>query len=233
MSGDKYRTKSAGKLIKEVDYAINNYGVKAAYFIDMEFALDSALVEGLCDFLIEKEYDFKWCCQTRPDAVKMDILKKMKKAGCELIHFGVETGSARMLGLINKGTTIEKVAEGIRMTKDAGIETACFFMFGLPGESGEEMRDTIEFAKRLDPTYASFHVAVPYPGTEFHEMLEDRSELFPRCYPAKYAMKGLRGMTRRALLSFYLRPRYIYTRIRKKDLSSLWSQFKIFLAYLK
>lgn len=235
MYGDRYRTKSVNKLVKEIDCAINNYGVKTAYFIDIEFTLNTSLVEGLCDFLIEKRYDFKWCCQTRPDAVERNLLGKMKQAGCELIHFGVETGSPEIMGLISKQTTLEKVKDGIKMAKGAGIQTACFFMLGLPGETTKEMKKTIKFAKKLDPTYVSFHIAVPYPGTKFHQMLDEKSgfELFPKCCSEKHSLTELRRMTRKALLSFYLRPSYICTRIFKTNLNFLWSQFKIFLAYVK
>lgn len=235
MYGNRYRKKSVSKLIAEVDYAIQQFGVENGYFYDLEFTLNKDLVNKLCDHLIERKYNFSWACQTRADSVDPQILKKMKEAGCKVIHFGIETGSEKILELINKKITIEEIEMGIEMTKRAGIETACFFMFGFPGETEVDFSKTINLAKRLNPTYASFHVATPYPGTEFFKHLEtNHSNIsFPEAYTKEHTLEELEAVTRKAFLQFYLRPKYIFSRLRTGNLTSLKKQFSLFMNFIK
>jgi len=230
---DKYRKKSVENLIKEVKYCIEKYDVKNAYFIDLEFTINKKLVEKLCDFLIEKKYDFKWCCQTRFDSIDKKLLQKMKKAGCKLIHYGVETGSPRIMESINKDITLEQIENGMRITKEVGIDSACFFMFGFPTETEEEMKMTIDFAKRINPNYASFHVATPYPGTEFYEKIKEKTEneIFPLYY-SDHSPEFLHKMIKKAFKDFYLRPYYILP-ILFKNPKFLWKQFRLFMSYFK
>lgn len=232
MYGKGYRKKSPERLIEEVDYAIHKIGARSGYFIDLEFTLNKELVNKLCDFLTEKRYDFRWCCQTRADTVDLETLKKMKEAGCELIHYGVETVSPRIMELIDKKISLSKIAEGITLTKRIGIETACFFMFGFPGETIEDMEDTIRFAKELNPTYASFHVASPYPGTKLYEYTE-KEELFPEAYTKEHSLKELKKMTNRAFREYYLRPRYLYPRLLHGNLNSFVRQLKLFWEFIR
>ena len=231
----KYRKKSVSKLITEVDYAIQELRVENGYFYDLEFTLDKDLVNKLCDHLIERKYNFSWTCQTRADSVNPQILKKMKEAGCKIIHFGVETGSEKILELINKKITLQEIEKGIEMSKRAGIETACFFMFGFPGETEADFLKTINLAKRLNPTYASFHVATPYPGTEFFNYLETKHSdiCFPEAYTKEHTLEELEAVTRKAFLQFYLRPRYIISRLRTGNLTSLKNQFRLFMSFIK
>ncbi len=232
MYGKGYRKKSPERLIEEVDYVINKIGAKNGYFIDLEFTLNRELVDKLCDFLIEKQYDFHWCCQTRADTVDIDILKKMKDAGCELIHYGVETGSQWIMELIDKKISLSKIAEGVALTKKVGIETACFFLFGFPGETLKDMEETIRFAKELNSTYASFHIASPYPGTRLYEYTE-REEPFPEAYTNEHSLEELKKITCRAFWKYYLRLGYLFSRVLHGNLNSLTRQLKLFWGFIK
>ncbi len=231
----KYRVRSHEKLIRDVAYAIENFDVKNAFFMDLEFLLDRRLVEKVCDFLIKGKFDFSWTCQTRFDTVNLELLKKMKKSGCELIHFGVETGSERILRMTNKKITLDKIQRGMELTKKVGIDSVCFFLFGLPTETETDMRRTIEFAKKLDPTYASFHVALPYPGTTFHEMIKNEigktNEILPLYY-GEHSPEFLGKKVKRAFIEFYSRPSYIFSTLTKKH-KLLYKQFQLFLSFIR
>ena len=242
MYGKGYRKKPLGKLIAEIENVIS-LGVKNVYFIDLEFTVDRQFVEKLCDYLIAKRkegYEFNWCCQTRADTVDRKLLKKMYDAGCKLIHFGVESGSPRMIKIMNKMTSLEKIEEGVKAAMDIGIEAACFFMFGLPTETESDMQQTIDFAKRLNPTYASFHVAIPYTGTKFGDGTvgtcnqENKQKtfqtFFPLCDPSRNYNK-LRAITKKAYVQFYLRPSYLMSAIRQNP-KLMAKQFKLFLRYI-
>jgi len=238
MYGKSYRIKKAENLIKEIEYSIENFGVKAAYFIDLEFTLNNRLnrenVEKICNILIEKKLDFKWCCQTRADSIDCGLLKKMKLAGCELIHFGVESGSERILKSIDKKITLSRIENAIKMTKKIGIKTACFFIFGLPDETVEDMMRTVKFAKRINPTFASFNIATPYPNTVFYEKVkEEISELFPAYYDGILKVGDLKKLTNHALKQFYLRPLYLLQKIISENPKDLKKQFDLFRKFLK
>lgn len=227
-----YRKKSIGKIKREVDYTIETVGAESIYFIDLEFTLDRVLVHQLCDHIIGKGYAVSWCCQTRADTVDIELLKKMRKAGCRLIHYGVETGSEKVIGIIDKRINLSDIEKGVAMTKKAGIETACFFMFGFPGETEADMEATIRFAKRLNPTYASFHIAAPYPGTRLYEMAESK-ELFPEAYVKEYPIERLEEQVRRAFKAFYIRPAYILDRILHGSPATWIRQMKLFLGFMR
>jgi anaerobic magnesium-protoporphyrin IX monomethyl ester cyclase len=209
---------------------VKTVGARSLYFIDLEFTVNKKFVHLICDHMIKEDYNLRWCCQTRADMVDMDLLRKMKKAGCKLIHYGVETGSEKVMDSINKNISLSAIENGISMTKRAGIEAACFFMFGFPGETDDDMEATIRFALKLNPTYASFHIATPYPGTELHRMT-GTDELIPEAYTAEHSLDDLRNTVRDAMRRFYMRPYYILSHF-FKGTPALWKkQIKLFLEF--
>lgn len=234
MVGSGVRVKSIDRLIQEVDRAIVDFGVETAYFIDLEFTHNKKFVEGLCDYFIKTNNKLRWCCQTRPDDITKELLIKMKRAGCKLIHYGIETGSPRIMELINKKISLTKIEEIVKFTETIGIKALCFFMVGFPTESVDDMEQTIRFAKKLNPTYISFHVSCPYPGSEFYTMIkDDTDELFPQAYTKEQDLATLKRVVHRALVKFYLRPNYLISRIMKRDLSNIMKQFYLFWEYIK
>ncbi|MFH2021250.1 MAG: radical SAM protein, partial [archaeon] len=227
----KYRVKP--NIYKELETAVEKFNIQNGYFIDLEFTVNRKNVEEVCDFLINKKYKFKWCCQTRADSIDIGLLRKMKKAGCTLIHFGVETGSPRIMKMINKRITLEKIEEGIKLTRKVGIDSACFFMIGFPTETDEEIRMTIDFSKKINPTYASFHTVSLYPGTKLFETLNQKIQ-FPisEAYTKERKLTEQKAITRRAFIEFYVRPRYILSRLRHLNLESYMKQLKLFIRFV-
>lgn len=238
MYGKGVRKKSLQKLINEIDFAISDFGVKTAYFMDLEFTVFRKQVLEICDYLIKSRYDFQWTCQTRLDLVDEELLKRMRQAGCRLIHFGVEAGTDSRLKSLRKEMTVKQIEEGLRMVHQAKIYSACFFILGLPDQTQQEIKETIRFAKRLNPTYALFHIAVPYPGIALYEQMQRdgqdsfKGELFPEAFVKGEDLKKLKKTIRSAYAGFYLRPRYIFSRLSRGDFQSLFQQIKLFLGYL-
>jgi radical SAM superfamily enzyme YgiQ (UPF0313 family) len=97
------------------------------------------------------------------------MLEAMKAANCGYILFGVESGSPKMLRKMKKGITLDKVRKAFALTKEVGIKTQAFFLFGMPGETHETVQETIEFAKELNASSTQFAVAIPHPGTALYE----------------------------------------------------------------
>lgn len=235
MYGHGFRKKSIPQFIAEIDTIIDEVKADTAYFIDLEFTVNRKLAEAVSHHLIQRGSPLTWCVQTRADSVDQSLLKLMRKAGCRIVHFGVETGSEKIRTTLNKGITFKQIEEGLRAARSVGMQTVCFFMFGLPGETVEDMRETIRFSRKLNPTYASFHIALPYPGTEFHSLVESdlAGELFPKAYTGIVPYDDLEKIAMKAFRSFYLRPRYIAGRLKERDFSTFYRQAKFFLSYLK
>jgi anaerobic magnesium-protoporphyrin IX monomethyl ester cyclase len=238
MYGNKLRAKSPSKLISEIETVIHKLHVRNAYFMDLEFTVNRGLVEEMCDYLIEKKYNFKWTCQTRFDLIDEALLDKMKKAGCDLIHFGVEAADDKTLKALGKGITVEKIKAGMKMMKRFNMRSACFFLIGAFGSTEEDVREIIRFAKTLNPTYALFHIAIPYPGTKFYTDVSESGKffsdenLFPEAYTGKMPLEKIKKLTRNAYIQYYLRPRYVLSIIRRGQIKYLYRQAKLFLGFI-
>ncbi|MDR4496970.1 MAG: B12-binding domain-containing radical SAM protein [Candidatus Scalindua sp.] len=238
--GSGVRRKYIDRLIPEIEYAINKFGVRKAYFMDLEFTFLRNQVMDLCEYLIKTNYKFQWCCQTRFDLVDEELLHQMKKAGCRLIHFGVEAGSDRMLEIINKGITMKDIREGMKKVKTVGINTACFFMIGFQESEWRDMEDIIKFAKEISPDYPVFHIVAPYPGTVLYERVKENGEvnfsdnsLFPEAIVGNFTLDELRKITRKAYFQYYFRPSYILSRLAKGQFDILQNQCKLFWSFVK
>ncbi len=234
------RKKSVDKLMQEVEYGIRKFGVRTAYFMDLEFTVLRKQVVDFCERLIRKNWEFTWCCQTRLDLVDDELLDLMKRAGCRLIHFGVEAGSDDVLKLVDKGISVKAIEDGMRRVHAAGIESACFFIMGFPESTKKDMADIVRFAKRLSPTYALFHVAAPYPGTKLYEQVKNDPNfrfsdggLFPEAIEANFKVGELKRMTRTAYLGYYLRPSYLAARVGKGEFRALMNQARLFWHFVR
>src|SRR3989338_478018 len=114
-----------------------------------------------------------WSCYTRLDLIDENMLKAMKKAGCWNIFFGIESGSQKVLDIITKKMTVDQMRKAVNLVKKSGIEIRGSFVLGLPGETPELGRQTIDFAIELDPDYAQFTLATPHPGTQLWDNAEE------------------------------------------------------------
>lgn len=238
--GDGVRRKSVARLASEIETAISLHGVRKAYFIDLEFTVLRKQVLELCDWLIEKDFDFEWCCQTRFDLVDDELLGKMKRAKCTLIHFGVEAGSDAALSRLNKGIDLAAIRAGMARVKAAGLRSACFFMIGFPESTVKDMADINAFARELAPDYPLFHIAAPYPGTELYEQVKrdpalkfSDDTLFPEAVEARLTLTDLKRLTRDAYLSYYVRPGYILSRIMRGDWHNIFHQARLFWSFVR
>jgi radical SAM superfamily enzyme YgiQ (UPF0313 family) len=234
------RKKSVDTLVREIEWAVAQFGVRTAYFIDLEFTVLRKQVLELCRYLVKADLDLTWCCQTRLDLVDAELLSWMKRAGCRLIHTGVEAGSDRMLELVDKGITLEQIRMGMALIREAGIETACFFMIGFPESTKADMDDIVRLAVELEPTYPLFHITAPYPGTKLYEQVRaddtlrfSDESLFPEAIEARFRVDELKAMTRRAYLRYYTRPRYVTRRLMRGDLGALFGQLRLFSSYIR
>lgn len=167
--GKRLRKRSVESVIGEIEYDIARFAVRDFFFWAETFVVDKEYVRELCSAILEKEMDISWTSNSRVDTVDGPLLKLMAEAGCWMISYGVESGSQKVLDEANKGIKVEQSYEAVQYAKEAGIRTVGHFILGLPGETEETMKDTIDYAKRLGLDLAQFYCAVPFPGSRLYE----------------------------------------------------------------
>lgn len=208
MYGKGVRVKPIYQMLDEIELVIKKYGFHCIYFIDLEFVFDKQRVIELCNNLLKINLSFPWACQTRLDSIDEDLLKIMYRAGCRLIHFGIETGKYSTQKNIKKEIDIQRAKRIIDKAHKLGIATVCFYIFGFPNETHSDREKTLNLALSLNSTYASFHLLTPYPTTAiFKRYLEDK-EFFPKYLP-DIPISEIKRFIKYALCRFYLRPKHI------------------------
>ncbi|HUL40026.1 MAG TPA: radical SAM protein [Methanomassiliicoccales archaeon] len=171
VAGTKWRPKSAEKTMEELRFLKKNYGIRTVSFFDETFTLDKKRVLRICEALVAEDLDIRWYCNTRAHLVDLDLLKKMRRAGCRGISYGIESGSQSILDHADKCVTVEQARNALAWARQARIKTFASFILGLPGETWQTVGETIDFVGQTIPTSAEFNVAVPYPGTKLYEMV--------------------------------------------------------------
>ncbi|MEW6285717.1 MAG: radical SAM protein [Chloroflexota bacterium] len=163
------------KLIMEELWQLKKLGINNIHMYADLFTVNRDQVIELCKLMIEENIQIKWTCNSRVDFVDEEMLTLMGKAGCRLISWGIESGNEQILKHARKGAYPDKAERALRWAKKAGIMNWGYFIIGLPGETEETIRQTIDFAKKLPLDIALFHVAAPYPGTPFFfEVVENK-----------------------------------------------------------
>jgi len=225
-----YRRKSIDKVKGEIRQLMDGHGVKNINFVDLEFTLEPNYVIKLCQWMEKEAPGIMWACQTRLDTVSAELLAHMKRAGCKLIMYGVESADQKMLDAVGKNITIEAIRDGIAATKKAGIDSLCFFMYGFPGDGPDDWERTVDFAIELSPDYASFFLCRPYPGTGCYDASKAIDEgVFPLGVGDHERLLMLKAFTDKAFSRFYFRPSFILRRILKGDFSLIIRQLRLFL----
>lgn len=146
------------------------------HFQDDTFTLNEDRVIDFCALLFVKRnigkiykfnpYDFNWVCDTRVDTINIEMLSWMKAVGCERVKIGVESGSDRILKAMRKGITVEQVRNAVKIIKEVGLKLTIYLMIGFPGETDDDVMQTIKLADEIGADYNSLSICTPYFGTE-------------------------------------------------------------------
>jgi len=227
LQGRPMRRKQPEQLVAEVDTAVRRDGVRSAYLIDLEFHLGAATSRGFCEHMARERLPLRWCCQLRPREVTEELADALVAGGCRLVHCGIEAGSSERLKALDKVSTVEELEAGVARLLARGLEVLGFFILGFPGESETDVERTVRLALELDPTYASFHLFTPYPGTAWALEPGDGPLFVPPTHPDALPFESLARLRRRAYLRFYLRPGYVLSRLGRGHLRQLWRQARL------
>ena len=242
--GRKYRCFSPEYVVNEMEHLKNKFGAKEILFWDDVFTLNKKRTLEICDLILERNLNIPWTCESRVDCIDKNLLKKMEKAGCWQIGYGVESGDPDVLCQLKKKITLDQVRKTFKETKDVGISVRSYFMIGLPGENGENILKTINFAKSLDIDIAQFCITTPYPDTELYETAKKEGTLKstdwsdflmipdnPAYITENLDEEELKMYLKRAYKNFYLRPSYVFKQIMKiRSLSDIKRHYNAFLA---
>ena len=222
--GKAFRARSAKNVVDEMEECVN-MGIYEFLIYDDTFTIHKQRVVDICDEILKRKLDIGWDIRARVDSVNEEMLRKLKKAGCERIHYGVEAGTENILKALNKGITLEQAKRAFEMTKKAEISTLAYFMIGAPTETKEDVLQTIEFSKKLSADFVHITILTPFPATAiYREGLE--TGVLKRDFWQEFAANPTRNfqpayweeiLSREELLellthaykSFYTRPTYI------------------------
>ncbi|MGI8989401.1 MAG: hopanoid biosynthesis associated radical SAM protein HpnJ [Bryobacteraceae bacterium] len=229
-SGHRWRLRSSDDVANEVRYIKENFPqVKEVFFDDDTFNYQKARTIELCSKL--KPLNFTWSCTSRV-TTDYDTLKAMKEAGCRLLIVGYESGDPQILKNIKKGATIDMAERFTANCKKLGLVVHGDFIVGLPGESRDSIRKTIDFAKKLDNETIQVSIAHPYPGTEFYDyakkndlisimsMTDEVGHQLPKVIYPGLDEAELVEWVERFYGEYYFRPRVIWRVVRKAIFNS-------------
>lgn len=226
------RTRDPEDVVKEMNHVAEKYGVKEFRFEDCAFTAEPERARTICALLKKRLPGIAWNCDVRADTASDGLFSAMREAGCRRVFLGVETGSQKLLGEVgaNKDIRLDQVRATVRLAKKYGLRINCSFVLGLPGETRETARESLDFALELDPDYAMFSVLMPVVGSRIFDQAVKQGKIDPVTYrgghylstyadPAEVvSMCGLGAAELVELMrsfnkKFYSRPGYVLRRL--------------------
>jgi anaerobic magnesium-protoporphyrin IX monomethyl ester cyclase len=227
--GHKFREKSATALVDEIERGYRELGLTFFYLWGDTVTLNVKSFSAFCDELIRRELPIQWFGNARADNLTdLAFVQRLKQSGCWMLALGIETESDETRKDMMKRLEGEKIRVAIRNMRQAGIRSFGFFIFGYPGETPQSLERTIDYAIDIDPDFANFYPAVPYPGTALYDKAKREglllSEDWTRMEYSYYLLKGngldeptvMRAINR-ARRRFFLRPAYVL-----RHLGDIW-----------
>jgi radical SAM superfamily enzyme YgiQ (UPF0313 family) len=241
--GAKLRRRSVERVYQEIRANVEVHGVKELFFWSDTFTLDKRYVLALSQAI--EPLGVSWASNSRVDTIDAELASAMRRAGCWMISFGIESGDQELLDAAGKGATVEEAERAVRVVKAAGIKVAGHFVLGLPGETKESLEKTLELAARLPLDFEQFYCAVPFPGSRLYEEAQRKGWLhdadFAR-YRQDEAILELPGLTSEEVMAyrqaayrrFYTRPKVAIGALALLSPRNLWratSAFKRFIGW--
>ncbi len=177
--GRTWRGKSSKRTVDEIEILYKNYGIREFSFLDDSASVNKIRWNGICDEIIKRELDIKW---TTPNGIAhwtldKPLLLKMKKAGCYRITFGIESGNLEIRNFLGKPYPLSQAKELLQYANKIGMWTICTHIVGFPYETQEQIKDTVEFAKKSGTDFAAFYILAPMPTSDVYKYFRDEGLL--------------------------------------------------------
>jgi len=218
--GKKPRFRSPQKIAAEIKFVKEKYRINDFLFWSENSIADRQHIYDISSEILNHVPGIRWVCNGRVDMVDEELLRRMKKAGCWMIGYGIESGTQRVLDIMKKNITLSNIEKAVQMTKDAGIEVTGHVIVGYPGETKDEMRQTEGFLKKLDLDYMQVYCSVPFPGSRVYDEAKEREwistedwSMFEQNFSVidtpELSHEEVMDYRNRMIRSFYLDPRKI------------------------
>lgn len=223
-SGYQFKSRSPENVVDEIEECVKKHGITDFFFRADTFTWNEKWVVKLCAEIIRRGFQgnlkIRWGCNSRVDTLSETRLEWMKKAGCWVIGFGMESGNQQSLDRMKKRAKKEDAIKAVQMCRKYRIRAYGLFLIGLPWETRAMVEETIRFMKVVNPDFIDVNIAYPLPGTEFYNIAKEMN-LFteedlsrgdyarPIVRTVELSTEDLIRLRRRAILSFYLRPSYV------------------------
>lgn len=180
--GTKVRFRKPSKIIEEIKWLHEQYGISEIYFQDDTFNLNRKWIEEILNLIIKNNLnkDITYLAPFRANKNLMDekLLQLAKDANFQCVFYGVESGNQEMLNRMQKGLTLDEIKRAFTLTHKVGLKTIASFIIGLPGENRKTIKDTLNLWRELKPSYSGFTLATPFPSTEFERIVRENGQLF-------------------------------------------------------
>jgi radical SAM superfamily enzyme YgiQ (UPF0313 family) len=222
--GSQFRAFSPAYVIEAIDRLRRCSHVREIMFKDDLLMFQRERLIEICAGLLQRNWGLTWSCMGRADAIDPELALLMKKAGCWQISYGIESANERILHAVNKSLRLESVEYALRITREAGISPRGFFILGLPFETEETMRKTMDFAKRAPLDDINVALLTPFPGTQLYDRAEtygvfDRdwrrmNKLQAVFVPFGLEREALERNLKRFYVEFYARPKMLFKNAR-------------------
>jgi len=224
--GHKWRGRSAKNVVDEIESLVNDYGVEEIAFLDDNLTLDKKRIIGICNEIIGRGLDIKWCTPNGVALWTLDkqVIKKMKESGCYRLTFGIESGSSETQKFIGKTIDLKRAKSLIRYANNIGLWTVSTFIIGFPNEDAKSIQATINYAVDCDTDFALFYILAPFPYTPVYEIFKKQGLINEKqknwgyilggggCNTKFFTKEELKEWQRKAHLNFF-KHRLIYDNV--------------------
>jgi radical SAM superfamily enzyme YgiQ (UPF0313 family) len=219
--GHKFRDRSPKSLVDEIERSYREFGIDFFYLWADTVTLNVKSFSAFCEELIARQLPIRWFGNARADNLTdPEFVHRLHRSGCWMLALGIESESEAIRKDMIKRLERHKIQMAFRNMREAGVKSFAFFIFGYPGETLETINQTIDYAIELDPDFANFYPAVPYPGTALYEkVVRDGlliAEDWSRMEYSYYLLNG-NGLDERVVMAainrakrrFFMRPAYV------------------------
>lgn len=213
VGGSRWRARPAEDVVDEMEELVGRYGAGFINFYDDNFTLRRDRVAAICDEILRRGLDVEWKCEGRVDGVDLPLLKQMRRAGCRVVAYGVESGNPETLASLRKDIDLDETRAAFAATHEAGLRSLAYLILGAPGEDREAVRRSLAFCREIRATYVQFSTLTAFPGTPLYAAASGRASVknpvdgdARRETLTDLPPEALARLLREAWVGFYLRP---------------------------
>lgn len=205
-------------IVDELEWAGKEHGVIDFLFWSESFTINRQFAKDVADEIYWRGLKIHWVCNSRVDNVDEELLRKIKRAGCWMIGYGLESANQKILDSVKKGIKVEQTVRAVKLSKKAGLDVTAHCVFGFPGETEETIRETIQLTKKLPLDFAQYYCSVPFPGSDLYQQAIDsgwvNTDNWER-FEQNFSIMDMPGLSsdrvmqlrKQAYKEFYVRPK--------------------------